>query len=89
MDEQNLPPHVLSLSERRRLTMTGVAEVVSFDEQLVVLRTALGELAVQGEGLQLRNLSVSGAQVEVEGKINALSYQEPREKGGLLRRLFG
>ncbi len=74
-------PHALSLKERRDLTMTGVTEVVSFEETGVVLRTALGTLMVQGSGLQLKTLSLDGGQVAVEGSISALVYEEPRPGG--------
>ncbi len=81
--------HKLELSERNKLTMTGVSEVVSFDETAVVLQTQLGLLTVHGQGLQLKNLSVDGGQVSVEGTIAALIYEEPRStSGGWLGRIF-
>lgn len=79
-------PHKLQLSERKVLTMTGVTEVVSFDENAVVLQTSLGLLIVQGQQLSLKNLSLDGGQVAVEGSISALAYEEPRQSGW--RRLF-
>lgn len=80
--------HDLTLTGREKLTMTGVTEVVSFDETAVVLQTGLGLLMVHGQGLQLKQLSVEGGQVAVDGTINALVYEEPRQ-GGWLRRLLG
>ena len=80
--------HRLTMEDRGKLTMTGVTEVVSFEENLVVLRTGLGTLAVQGQQLQLKTLSLEGGQVAVEGTVTVLSYQEPRESGGWLRRMF-
>lgn len=85
MEEAHLP-HKLQLNERISLTMTGVAEVVSFDENTVVLQTSLGLLVIQGQQLQLKNLTLEGGQVAVEGSIRALSYEEPRQTGW--RRLF-
>lgn len=85
MEEAHLP-HKLQLNERESLTMTGVAEVVSFDENTVVLQTFLGLLVIQGQQLQLKNLTLEGGQVAVEGNIRALSYEEPRQTGW--RRLF-
>ena len=79
--------HVLTLDARKRLTMTGVTEVVSFDEGFVVLRTELGMLTIQGAGLRLKTLSTDGGQMAVTGEVSALSYEEPRE-GGWLRRIF-
>ena len=81
-------PHKLTLSERKRLTLTGVSEVISFQEDAVVLKTALGNLSIHGQQLQLKTLSPEGGQVDVEGNVCALVYEEPRS-GGVLRRLFG
>ena len=80
-------PHKLTLNERKHLTMTGVTEVVSFDETAVVLQTGLGLLRVQGQDLKLKTLSLEGGQVAVEGSISALVYEEPRE-GSLWQRLW-
>lgn len=80
-------PHKLTLNERTALTMTGVTEVVSFDEAAVVLQTSLGTLVVQGRGLQLKTLSVDGGQVAVDGNVAALIYEENRSDG-FFSRLF-
>ena len=89
MAEQLLFPHKLTLIQRNQLTMSGVTEVVSFDDAAVVLRTELGTLVIQGNDLQLKTLSTEGGQVTVEGNVAALIYQEPRaQTGGWLRRLF-
>ena len=81
-------PHKLCLNERRSLTMTGVTEVVSFDESTVILHTGLGTLVIQGSQLQLKTLSLEGGQVAVEGSISALAYEEPRQPFSW-RRLLG
>ncbi len=89
MDVQDQIPHKLQLEQRRKLTMNAVTEVISFEENAVVLQTALGTLIVQGRELQLKNLSLEGGQVAVEGEITALIYEEPRQGGGWRKRLFG
>ena len=90
MTEQQMAlPHKLTLDQRNSLTMTGVTEVVSFDENTVLVRTDLGTLTVQGQQLQLKTLSVEGGQIAVEGNISSLQYEEPRQQGGWVRRLFG
>ena len=86
--EQLEMPHKLTLNQRKALNMTGVTEVVSFDENLVVLRTCMGDLLVHGEQLQLKTLSTDGGQVAVEGQIRALIYEQ-RRNDSWLRRLFG
>jgi sporulation protein YabP len=82
-------PHKLTLSDRRDLTLTGVTEVLSFDEEGVVARTDLGTLEVQGSNLKLKTLSPDGGQVRVEGDIAALIYEDPRPRATGWRRLFG
>lgn len=81
--------HVLTLENRRSLTVTGVARILSYDESTAALATPLGNLTVGGQGLQVSELSVRTGQVHISGKIEYLQYTENRESaGGLLARLF-
>ena len=80
-------PHKLTLNERKSLTMTGVTEVLRFEDTAVELRTALGTAVIQGQELKLKTLSLEGGQMAVEGHICSVSYDDPRE-GGLWQRLW-
>ena len=82
-------PHRLTLNERRQLTMTGVSEVVSFDDTAIVLKTTQGTLLVAGQDLKLRTLTLEGGQVAVDGTVNLLQYEDLRPRGGFFRRLLG
>lgn len=81
-------PHKLTLSQREDLNVTGVTEVVSFDDTAVVLKTHLGVLTVLGNDLVLKTLSTEGGQVAVSGHVGSLQYEEPRP-AGFLRRFLG
>ena len=74
-------PHKLTLNQREDLNLTGVTEVVSFDDSAVILKTHLGTLTVLGDHLVLKTLSVDGGQVSVSGHISSLQYEEPRAPG--------
>ena len=87
MEEALKLPHKLILNQREALTLTGVAEVISFDDSTVILKTHLGTLHVAGENLVLKTLSVEGGQVAVDGHVSSLIYEEPRPER-LLHRLF-
>ena len=79
--------HSLELKRRARLTLDGVEEVISFDEGAVILRTVLGRLTVEGEGLHVTKLLLDCGEVAVEGKICALIYDDGKEAGrGFFRR---
>ena len=78
-------PHKLTLNRREQLTVTGVDEILGFDEHTVILRTDLGLLCIHGEELELKELSVEAGQTSLSGKINAIIYEEPRNRRGLFR----
>jgi len=83
-------PHQVVLEDREQLTISGVEEVESFDENSILLSTACGGLEVQGEGLHIEKLSLDGGDLKVDGTVNALIYEpRGRERGGLLSRLLG
>lgn len=71
-------PHSLTLNQRHSLTVTGVGEVLRFEDTVAVMQTELGSLVIQGEDLQLKDLTREGGRVSVEGQIAAISYEEPR-----------
>lgn len=81
-------PHKLTLTQREDLSLTGVTEVVSFDDTAVILKTHLGTLSVQGDALVLKMLAPEGGQVAVSGHISSLFYEEPRS-AGFWQRLLG
>lgn len=85
---EELMPHSLTLKGRKSLSITGVSEVVSVEEDLVAVKTGLGLLVIHGRGLKIRTLNPEGGRVEVDGHVTAMVYEEPK-KGGMMRRLFG
>ena len=85
----NAMPHNLVLEDRRLLTLSGVSDVGSFDEETVVVFTDLGELTIRGSDLHINRLSVEVGELTVEGKISALIYsQDAAPKGGFFSKVF-
>ena len=80
--------HSVTLTDRKRLCLTGVEDVDCFNEQMVVLRTSQGMLTVSGAGLNVSRLSLEDGRVEVEGEVDALEYSGGQKKGGFLGRLL-
>lgn len=90
MATEQIPlPHKVTLSDRKKLTVTGVSEVVSFEETAVQVETSQGSLMVHGSGLRLKNLSPESGQLEITGTVEALVYEERRRKGGFFGRAPG
>ena len=80
--------HGLTLTDRKRLSLTGVEDVDCFNEQIVVLQTPLGTLTVTGSRLNVSQLSVEDGRVSVEGEVDAMEYTGGKRRGGVLGRLF-
>ena len=81
--------HSLNMESREKLSITGVDDVSGFDENLVVLTTALGDLTIRGQGLHIDRIDLDVGQLEVRGHIQELSYDEPAKAGSIWTRLFG
>ena len=86
---ESVQSQMLRLEDRSRLTMTGVSEVIRFEDTLVVLQTGLGQLHIHGQDLHLKNLSLEGGQAAVDGQISALIFEETRSRGRLGRFFSG
>ena len=80
----------LLLENREKLTISGVIDVLSFDDQIVILETELGMLTIKGDDLRINKLSIDTQDVIIEGNINTLTYSEKEEKknGSLLGKIF-
>ena len=66
----------ISLINRQNLTVTGVCDVISFDEQCIFLSTKDGILSVDGNEMHIVSLSVDVGKVEIQGKICGLIFPE-------------
>lgn len=82
----------LILENRGKLTISGVNDVLSFDDQVVIVETELGLLTVKGENIRINKLSIDTSEVIVEGNISYLSYSdkdmEKVKNGSLLSKIF-
>lgn len=82
-------PHNVILESRRVLTVSGVQDVDSYDEQSVVAFTEMGELTIKGNDLHINKIDVQTGEMSLEGEIVELSYSEgPPRKAGLFSRLL-
>ena len=81
----------LILENREKLSVSGVLDVLSFDDQVVMIETELGLLTCKGENLRINKLSIDTSEVIVEGEISYLAYSDrnnDREGQSLLSKIF-
>ena len=95
MDEKNgsgTKSHKVLLINRKTGAFSGVVDVLSFDVAEILLDTELGMLLIMGHDLHVNRLSLEKGEVDIEGRIDSLTYSEMKSAGkqaeSLLGRLF-
>jgi len=80
----------LTLINRKKLSISGILEVVSFKDVEIVLKTSLGDMIIKGEDLKMNKLDVQNGDIVVIGEINSLLYtgKDSGDKESILRKLF-
>ena len=78
--------HRIEMTDREEAVISGVEEVISFDENCVVLRTVCGVLSLDGKDMRVVNLNTDAGEISVSGVIDGVIYPENTQKGGFLFR---
>ena len=74
-------PHSLMLERRALLSLTGVEDVVGFDDSTVSVKLADCSLVVKGTALQISKLSLESGDVVIDGTVSSLQYLGGGSKG--------
>ena len=94
MDEKNnvSKAHKVLLVNRKSGAFGGIVDVLSFDVAEILLETEIGMLLIKGQDLHVNRLSLEKGEVDIEGRIDSLTYSEIKTAGkqaeSLLGRLF-
>lgn len=80
------------LENREKLSISGVLDVLSFDDQIIILETELGLLTIKGENLKINKLNIETSDVTLDGYIFSLSYSNSdsikKNTSGLIGKIF-
>lgn len=88
--EENIKSNLL-LDSRKKLELTGILEVVSFDDERIILNTSIGTLDIKGDSLKVNKLDVQGGEVIIHGRINSMVYNDKnvsKNKENIIKKLF-
>lgn len=92
MEEKNGISHNIRLNSREKGFMDGILDVISFDENMIVLDTDMGLLTIKGKDLHVSRLTLEKGEMDIEGRVDSFVYSsnESYRKAGqsLLSRLF-
>ena len=80
----------LILENREKLSVTGVVDIHSFDDELVLAQTDLGIITIKGDDLKMNKLNLENNELIVEGQISAIAYSDvvSSKKSGFMDKLF-
>lgn len=90
-EKRNFPVHSLMIKDRQGGKITGVKDVSSFDEKEILLFTQAGKLAIKGEQLHVKQLDLEKGEVDLEGKVDSLSYlskNTDKKEESFFKRMF-
>lgn len=92
-EKKGMQPHKISLVNRQSGIVTGVLDVLSFDEKLILLSTQCGKITIKGEQLHVNQLSLEKGEIDISGKVDTILYTEGGKQGhskgeSVLGRLF-
>ena len=84
--------HVVSMSDRSNINITGVNNIESFDKEDFLLETNMGYMNIKGENLEMIKLDTVEGKVVIKCKVNSMTYldntkKKPKEES-MLSRLF-
>ena len=85
--------HRIVLLGRKSMEVCGVTDVISFDEQMVVLNTVCGNMEIEGTSLQIHVLNIADGIVAMDGLVDSIRYYDTNQnekdgKNGFFNKLF-
>ena len=81
--------HIIKLSERKNIIISGIKKINNFDEKEFSLESIMGNIIIKGENLEMLKLDTIEGNVSIKGKINSFSYTDaPTKDNGILMKLF-
>jgi len=76
------------VEDRENMTVTGVEQVESFNENTIILTTIKGGMIIKGENLNISKLNLDDGNVKIQGKINGINYSNKETPKNIMGKLF-
>lgn len=84
--------HKLSLDNRKKMSLTGIRDVVSFDLTQILLESTLGMIHIKGSDIKVTRLSLEKGEVDIDGNVDSITYSAVKDYGekgkSIIKRMF-
>ena len=93
-EEKRIPSssrHTVYIDRRESVSVTGVLDVISFDEGTIIAETELGALIIRGENLHVNKLNLEDGELSIDGEVSNVTYEDQaygKGKSSFLGKLF-
>ena len=89
MEENLISAQNVIIENRKKLNLSGVKDVLNFDDETIMLDTTLGRMTIKGEELHIENFNITSGDLTATGKVYAVVYMSnAKSSGGFVSRLF-
>ena len=90
MQNSKMSNHNVIMENREKVVITGIIDIHSFDDELVLTETEMGILTIKGKDLKMNKLNLDNTELVVEGQIGMLQYNDidSVKKGGMFNKIF-
>lgn len=87
--DENYSSQNIIVEGRKHIEISGVKDVLSFDDETLLLDSVMGKITVKGEGMHIENFNSESGDLTASGKVHAVVYMsDVKSEGGFLSRLF-
>jgi sporulation protein YabP len=76
------------IENRKQISISGVEDCLTFDEETINLKTKLGNLVIKGISLHIENFNTNTGELTATGKINAAVYTATDDKKSMFSKIF-
>jgi sporulation protein YabP len=90
-EKKGISRHQVTIDRRGSISITGVLDVISFDEETIIAETEMGVLIIKGVNLHVNRLHLESGELSVDGEITSVAYEDNgfgKAKTSFLSKLF-
>jgi len=84
--------HEIKIDQRENVFVSGVNELISFDEENIIVDTQMDVLIIRGHGLHVTKLNLDNGELEIEGEIYEVRYEQQgvgqKNRASFLKKIF-
>lgn len=84
--------HTVLMEEREKIAISGVLDVISFDEENVFCETEKGVMILKGANFHVTKLNLDNGELDIEGEIYNITYEDQgtfsKGKSSFLGKIF-